>query len=226
MSRGTAWLLAGTLLTVACGGEAAESPPPDPRFIVEEAAGAMADVDSARFAMERTGAPVEIEGMEFQSAEGEYASPDAARAILKVTVGDLAVELGTIAIGDRVWLTNPLTGGWDEYPAGAGFNPAIVFDSALGWVPLLTDDLGEPLLVGTESGAYVIRGTVAPARVELLTSGLVEAQSVVADIHIDTSDYRIVKVVFSTQSETGESDWNIELDDYDTPVTIEPPPGA
>lgn len=218
--------IAAALLVAACGGTTDDPASAGPQELVDEAASVMATITSSSFTMERSGAPVEIEGMVFESARGEYAAPDSARAILSVRAGDLAVKLGTIAIGDRVWLTNPLTGAWEQLARGSGFNPAIVFDPHLGWVPLLTEDLTDLRDAGAADGARVVRGVVAASRVEFLTAGLVEAQSVEADIHIDADGGHIVRVEFTTGGETGESEWVIELGDFDAPVTIQAPAGS
>ena len=227
-----ATLLAIVLASGACGGTQATTPP-DPSLDVDalivRAADAMAGLETARFTMERTGAPVEVAGLEFVSAEGQYAAPAAARALLQVRVSDLSIEVGTIAIDERVWLTNPLTGGWEEIPDGTGFNIAIVFDADVGWVPLLTDDLSDVSYLGTmdegNGPRHVIHGSIAAVRVEFLTAGLVEAQSVESDIWIHPKSGHITRVDFATDDRGAVSWWIIRLSEFDEPVTIDPPAG-
>jgi len=189
----------------------------------------MAVLQSARFTMKRSGAPVEVAGLEFVSAEGQYAAPAAALALLQVRVSDLSVEVGTIAIEERVWLTNPLTGRWEEIPEGTGFNIAIIFDAEVGWVPLLTEDLSDVAYLGVrDDGAgprHVIHGSIAPVRVEFLTAGLVEAQLVESDIWIHPDSGYITRVEFSTDDGGAISQWVIRLSEFDDPVTIDPPAG-
>jgi len=219
------------LTAASCGGQDA---PPDPSFdvdaLIDEAAAAMGSLESARFTMERSGAPVEVAGLEFTSAEGQYDSPGSARAILQVKIGDLAVEVGTIAIDERVWLTNPLTGGWEEIPEETGFNIAVIFDPHVGWVPLLTEDLSDVRYIGIRDGGsgdrHVIHGSIAASRVEFLTAGLVEAQSVESDIWIHPDSGHITRVEFETTLDGAVSRWIIGLSEFDRPVTIEAPAGA
>lgn len=230
--RRAATLLAIVLASGACGGTQGITPP-DPSFDVDalivRAADAMAGLETARFTMERSGAPVEVAGLEFVSAEGQYAAPAAARALLQVRVSDLSVEVGTIAIDERVWLTNPLTGGWEEIPDGTGFNIAIVFDAEVGWVPLLTDDLSHISYLGMmdegNGPRHVIHGSIAAVRVEFLTAGLVEAQSVESDIWIHPESAHITRVEFATDDGGAVSEWIIRLSEFDEPVTIHPPAG-
>lgn len=227
-----ATLLAIVLASGACGG-AQPTTPADPSLDVDaligRAADAMAGLETARFTMERSGAPVEVAGLEFVSAEGQYAAPAAARALLQVRVSDLSIEVGTIAIDERVWLTNPLTGGWEEIPDGTGFNIAIVFDADVGWVPLLTDDLSDVSYLGTmdegNGPRHVIHGSIAAVRVEFLTAGLVEAQSVESDIWIHPESGHITRVEFATDDRGAVSEWIIRLSEFDEPVTIDPPAG-
>jgi lipoprotein LprG len=224
-------LLAVLLVAAACGDGAPPAPdgPFDLDALIDEAAVAMGGLQSARFTMERSGAPVEVAGLEFDSAEGQYAAPASARAILRVQAAGLAVEVGTIAIEDRVWLTNPLTGGWEEIPTGSGFNIALIFDPRVGWVPLLTEDLSNVVYQGVgdagDGDRHVIHGSIAASRVEFLTAGLVEAQSVDADIWIHPATGHITRVEFETTLEGAVSRWVIELSEFDRPVAIEAPDG-
>jgi hypothetical protein len=214
-------LLVLAIVVTACGGGEADAPAADPAELVAGAAAAMDGVTSARFEMRRDGEPVTIQGMTFDAAVGEYAAPDAARALLDLRAGDLVLQMGTISIGERTWLTNPLTGDWEELDAG--FNPARIFDPDLGWRPLLTEDLSDLSSLGSRDGLEIVAGTVAADRVAVLTAGLVEDQAVPIEISLDPGSSRIRRVEFTTRGESGETLWVIELSDYDEPVTIEPP---
>ena len=231
MKRAAA-ILTFALFAAGCGGGQAAAPPPaslDVDALIAEAAEAMTGLQTARFTMERSGAPVEVAGLEFVSAEGLYAAPAAALALLQVRASDLSVEVGTIAMDERVWLTDPLTGRWEEIPEGTGFNIAIIFDAEVGWVPLLTEDLSDIAYLGLKDDGngphHVIHGSIAAVRVEFLTAGLVEAQSVESDIWIHPDSGHITRVEFSTDDGGAVSEWVIRLSEFDEPVTIDPPAG-
>lgn len=224
--RTRALLLVVCVALAACGGGDEPGGDLDLDALIERAADTMGTITSARFTMERSGAPVEISGLRFDSAEGVYAAPASAKAILQVKAADLSVEVGTIAVGERVWLTNPLTGEWEEIPLGSGFNIAVVFDPEVGWVPLLTDDLSRVEYRGREDGSDIVHGTIAASRVEFLTAGLVEAQAVEADIWIDAATGHITRVEFATVLDGDRSRWVIEMSGFDESVTIEPPSGS
>lgn len=220
------------VLTAACGGSDAGAGVPEPPatdVLIREAADAMAALDTARFEMERSGAPVRVSGIVFDSAVGVYEAPDAAKAVLGGQAGDLAVELGTISIGRRTWLTNPLTGAWEELEPGTGFNPAVVFDAEIGWRAILLSLIDPAYAGGVDhegDGLWLVRGTIPPERIATLTVGLVDPQPVEVDLLIDPASALLRRAEFSTDGEEGASDWVITLSEFGEPVTIDPPAGG
>ncbi len=229
-ARRAAALLATMLLATgvaACGDSspAGSTLPPDPDVILREATAAMSEVETLSFELTRSGAPITVANLQFDAAGGQYRAPDSAQAVLKVKAGGISVEVATVAIGDRVWITNPLSQQWEEFPAGTGFNPAIIFDPEVGWEPLLGADLSAIELAGGrgDGDPYVITGTVAPRRVEVLTAGLVAGQAVDVELTIDAATALVTMVAFTTVAEAGDSDWLLDLSDFGDPVNIEPP---
>jgi len=213
------------VLIVAVLAAACTRPAPgvlDAADLIAGGVSAMQDVATARFEMTRSGAPVAVQGLVFDSARGRYAAPASADAILRMRAGDLAVELGTVSVAQRTWLTNPLTGRWEELRPGTGFNPAVLFDSDDGWVALL-HDLGELEVVTPGGATHHLAGRVPAARVEILTAGLVPGQAVRIDLWLDAAAGHIRRLGFSTMGDAGRSDWVIVLSDFDAPVQIQPP---
>jgi len=218
------WLVAAALVAGACGGgSSTDTTAPEAEQLLADAADAMEALTSAAFDMTRSGEPVVISGMEFLSARGQYGAPDSTQALLEMRASEITVELGTISIGDVTWLTNPLTGGWEELPEGTGFNPAILFEPEIGWRPLLTEDISNVTVADGGDGTWKVSGTVAAERVEVITAGLVSDQEVEADIWIDRETSQVERIEFSTEGEEGTSDWVLELSEFDEPVSIDPP---
>jgi hypothetical protein len=215
-------LLPALALAAAACGAGPDAPSPDPVRLLERSRTAMAAVETASFEMTRAGAPVTIEGFEFSSAVGRYAAPASAEAVLRVKAGDITVEMGTISVNERTWLTNPLTGRWEELTPGTGFNPAVLFDPETGWTALLAD-LTDVSLIATERGTHHLTGTIPGERVNTLTAGIAEAQSVLLHLWVDSSTGLIRRLELSTTGEAGASDWVLVLSDYGEPVQIEPP---
>ncbi len=217
----TAVLLA--LAATACGSDAAPAEEVDGVELLAMSAAAMERVESARYEMERDGATVTVQGLTFDGAVGEYGAPDSARAILRMRAGDIAVELGTISIGPRTWVTSPLTGAWEELEPGTGFNPAMLFDPEQGWTPMLTTDISAVEYVGTDGDLQVVKGTLAGDRVAVLTAGVAAAQPVEMEIRLDREAMLLARLEFITVGDEGESSWVIRLSEYDRPVDIQAP---
>lgn len=190
-----------------------------------QSAAAMGSIDSAGFELRRSGAEVRVQGMVFDEAVGQYGAPDTARALLDVRAAGVALQLGTIAVADRTWLTNPLTGDWEELELGTGFNAATVFADDTGWQALLPGMSGARY-AGTDGGCSDPRrigGTLPPAAIETLTLGIVPAQEVEVILLVDATTSRLVSASFETDGEAGTSAWEIVLSDYDAPADIAPP---
>jgi hypothetical protein len=228
MVKSIALLLAVALLAGACGDDTADTTTtttlPSAEEILADAATTMQAVETLRYEIELSGAPITLLGIELRSARGQYLAPESSQAILEAAVGGLTIELATIAIGGTSWLTNPLTGAWDEYTGSRAFNPAIIFDPELGWKPLLTTDLSPARLTEPVTGdRYVVTGTAAGARVEVLTAGLVDSQPVDVRFEIDRASSVVTKMEFSTTGEAGQTLWSLDLSEFDEPVSISPP---
>lgn len=194
---------------------------PDPGDLLQRAAAAMSSVETAEFEMTVDGAAITISGLTMSSASGVYVAPDSARAVLTMSLGAITADLGTISIAERTWLTEPLTGRWNELDPGTGFNPAVVF-SDQGWEPLLAEDITDAT-VSSHPRGYQVDGIAPAARIAVVTSGLVTDQDVDITLVIDRTTDRLLEVRFSTTGADGETDWVITLGPYDEPATVEPP---
>ncbi len=227
--RGAALLVAAALLWGACsGGSETATLPPDAAAILEAAAAAMADIDTVHFTIERGGAPVYIDPADllaFVSAEGRYAAPGSAEAVVTIDVGDLNTQIGAVAIDGETWLSNPITGAWEPAPAAYTFDPATLFDPAVGWRPLLAEGLSDVELTSDkpEQGRYHLRGVADAARVSVITAGMVTGQSPVLDLWIDADTGEVTDVSFPTSYRGEVSDWTLAFFDYGAEVEITPP---
>ncbi len=225
-------LVALAATATACGGEdeaTAATVPPDVTTILAASAQTMGDVTTVRFTIERGGAPVYIDpldALEFVSAEGRYAAPTSADALVVVAVGDLRAQIGAVAIEGETWLTNPITGDWEPTPEGYAFDPAVLFDPELGWRPLLAEGLADAELIGLEEVdgemLYHVRGSAGEARISVITAGLV-SQDVTLDLWLDPVDGAVREASFTTIYRGEESDWRLVFFDYGAELEIEVP---
>jgi hypothetical protein len=210
--------------------------------LLTESAATMAEVSSATFTIEQVGASVfidEADQIAFQAAEGRYAAPASADALVTVEAFGLVTQVGAVAIDGTVWLTNPLTSKWMEAPEGFSFDPANLFDPELGIPAVLNEAVGNAELMTDGSGAaeaedgagvadgaaddrHHVRTTVSADRVSALTGGLV-AVATDTDLWIDPDSLRVVEVRFDLPLGDQVSTWSLVVTSYDTEVAIEAP---
>lgn len=229
--RGTASLLALAISIAACGGETTASTlPPEPTPVLEAAAEAMGSIESVRFRIEREGAPVYIDPLKtlnFAVAEGQFATPSSASALVTLAVGTVNAQIGAIAIDGTTWLSNPITGAWEDAPEGYDFDPATLFDPDLGWRPLLASGLSDVEWLGEDSSRgeprYHIRAQADEDRVAVILAGLIRKQPVAIDMWIDPTTGFVTEAELSTVFEGQISDWSIEFTEFGEPVSISPP---
>ena len=192
------------------------------------AADAMSDIDTVLFTIELEGADVFIDDdglIGFRNAEGRYAAPSSADAVVAVNALGLATEVGAIAIDGEAWITNPLTGDWEPAPAAFTFDPALLFDPEVGFSTLLADGLVNAELVAPapdEDQRYHIAADVDPVRVAALTGGLVDDVDNV-DLWVDARSGLLTEVTFDVGIDAGGTSWRLLLTDYGSPVSITEP---
>ncbi|MEM9201347.1 MAG: LppX_LprAFG lipoprotein [Actinomycetota bacterium] len=203
--------------------------PANAEGLIDRAASAMAAVESVRFVVDRSGDPVFIdlvESIELDAVVGRFAAPADADAIVTVTIdGTLVTELGAVALGPDIWLSNPITGEFEPLPPSYDIDPSRFFDPTGGWQPLLAG-LSDRTLVAADD-AYHVRGIAPETELRRVTAGLVRADDVVVDLWLDPHSALVERVEFSvTDPRYGTSDWRIELSEYGEPFVISAPDGV
>ena len=190
----------------------------------------MGSIDFVRFKIERSGAPVYIDPLDtlnFSTAEGQFAAPSSANAVVTLAVGNINAQIGAIAIDGTTWLTNPITGEWENAPEGYEFDPATLFDPELGWRPLLSSGLSEVEWIGevtkNNEPRYHIRAQAEEDRVAVILAGLIRKQPVELDMWIEPATGYVREAELSTVHEGQTSDWYIEFTEFGEPVEIAPP---
>lgn len=225
--------LGAMVLLAACGGGedlGGELLELDAVALQETSAQAMGEVESVRFGLARSGAPVFIDGAQsisLDNIDGRFAVPGSADAILGVTVsGSLRTELGAIAIDDEVWLSNPTTGRFETLPPGFDIDPSLFFDPVGGWRPLISG-LTDVAVVGEEqrndTTRYHLTGTAPAERMAAITAGLVSGQDVELDLWLHPVTAEVTSVEFSTEFDGDVSEWVLELTEYGETFDISPP---
>jgi len=234
MRSTSTWLfvVACGFLWTSCGSGSepeGEPLPAEVNRILDASSTAMGNVTSVRFALERGGAAVfidEFESLALDKLKGRFSAPDRADAVLTVTVDEsLTTDLGAVALGGDVWLSNPVTGRFEVLNTGYDIDPATFFDPEHGWGPLMAS-LTDATLVGVESRhgkRYHVRAVAPAAQMKIITAGLVRNQNVRIDFWLKRDTALVTAAEFSTVFEGRTTNWVFELSQYGADFDIKAP---
>lgn len=229
MKRLTLSIVVAGFLAASCGGDpesTTTTAAADATAVLAGAGPVLQNLETVGFEIIVEGDPVYIDGAELlaaSSAEGQYEAPESFQAVVDVKTFGLSVELGAVSIGEDQWITNPVTGEWEQLPPGYGFDPLTLFDPEVGLGATLNQGLADAAFVEEPEGAniYLVTGVVAGDRVAALTAGLVEEPDVVIVLTIDADTLEVQEAAFDTGG--GASQWTVRFSDFNEPVSIEPP---
>ena len=105
--------LAIALLLLACTAAPAVEPTADE--LRTRSAAAVAQLKSFRFTLEVLNGTMPLGGgLAATSVEGQVAAPDRLQMTVKARAANMALELRVVGIGERQFLTNPLTSQWQD----------------------------------------------------------------------------------------------------------------
>ena len=222
------------LILVGC----AHSPQPDPTAIPAptptpidvaalltrsgEATGAL---KTFRFQLEhnRDGGTPLTETLTVTEADGIVVSPDAVSIEFAGTVGNFAVRSSLITLGDDSYMTNPLTGVWEQ--VAREVSPLGFFDPQRGIGSMMTQ-LQSPVLVSKSDSEFEIEGALPVEALEPLLGGLTQGTTVNARLTIDASSLFLRQAILDGRVTATEPDGvvrTITLSEFNEQVTIEPP---
>lgn len=226
-------LLAAALaaLSACTGDDTTDDPAASADEVLRQASERFREVDTAHFALQIEGEVALDNGglILLRSAEGEIERPNSAEAKADISFGGTNLSMTMIAIGDRQYITNFVTGRWEPAPEGLGYNPAILFDEDDGISGVLRDvqnaEIVETATVrGQES--YHIRGLVSRETVRPMTGGAFTSEQIELDLWIAREGYDVLRVVLRDQPGGGEAEaatWTLEISNQNQPVSIEEP---
>ncbi len=200
----------------------------DAEMVRQEASAAMAAIDSVHFQVERSGAEVFIDDaglVVFEQADGRFATPASADAVVSVLLLGTTIELGAVAIDGQLYLTDPLSGVWQDATGTIAFDPAKIFSADAGIAEVLASGMPTATLQSKSpdaDGLLRLEGVVDAADVDTLTSGLVSEEAS-ATVSIDAETFLVRSITFDTPIDDSVATWSVELSDYGATVDIVAP---
>lgn len=148
--------------------------PINPQAILDACGRAMSVLESFSFHIEHDnggGTPL-THGMTLTEASGGVENPDRLKVDFSGTAGNFAVKGSLIAIGEDVYMTNPLSGEW--HAVSSALNPLEFFDPSNGIADILAQ-VRDAALISHDAGEYHISGAL-PATALAPLFGETEAQ--------------------------------------------------
>ena len=225
--------LALLILLISC----AVAPPPiptptptpetviDPRDVLLRAVDRVLAMKTSEFTLEhREGATVLLPGIEMNQVYGVADIPDKYRFTVEAEVANTFIKISVVVIEDQAYMTNFLTGQWEEVP--------------LNILPLNFADLGrtlaeiiqavdQPALVGADRfnghDVYVIKGMVMSNDLTTLAPNAAPGFDVELELWVEQSEALLLQVVISGQLFDTDAVTTVRvltLDNVDIPVEI------
>ncbi len=227
-----AWsgLLFPAIVTLVLAGCA---PPPtptpetvvDPRDVLLRAVDRVRALKTSEFTLEhREGATVLLPGIEMNQVSGVADIPDKYRFTVEAEAFNTFVKISVVVIEDQAYMTNFLTGQWEEI--------------SMDILPLNFADLGrtladiiqavdEPALVGADrfdgNDVYVIEGRVRSDDLATLVPNAAPGFTVELELWVERSEALLLQVVISGQLFDTDALTTVRvltLDNIDIPVEI------
>ncbi len=200
--------------------------PFDPTAALERSGKAMQDLESFRFELTHNEGGTEfIPGMVVEEALGDVVKPD--RLSLKfsgIFGGGYAIKSSLVSVGDSTYMTNPLTGAWQEMDNAV--SPLGFFNPTVGIAAMMLQ-LEEPQEV--ESGRddlLRLTGTLPAAALSPLLGSAIQDAFVDVDLTIDSQRHYLLEAIVSGRVIESDEEGivrTIELRDFGEPIVIEAP---
>ena len=222
------------MLAQACGGASAPATPVptatptpiNPQAILDACGHTMAALKSYRFRIEHEGGGTPLgqgQDMTLTEASGEVAVPDKLALDFTGAAGNFAVKGSLIAIGEDVYMTNPLTGEW--HPAASALNPLNFFAPSQGIAEILSQ-VRHPTLISHDGGAFRIGGALPASALAPLFGETEPQSSVDVTLTIDKAHMHLTHAELQgiiTPSEPAGIKRTITLSNFNEPFGIEAP---
>lgn len=200
----------------ACSSGGGEELPAGPD-LMRKAAQAMRSVKSAAFTIATEGKP----NVPVKNADGRLTAEGDGDGTITLEVFGTLQEITFALIGDTVHFKGP-TGGFQKLTRkelAQIYDPSLILDPAKGIAQLL-ESASDPQVQAEEGSDYRVATGFSEQTLSTLVPGVTEPVN--ATIWIDKATSRLTKIELPLK----DGSVRVTLADYDTPVTITPPPTA
>ncbi|MEZ4502824.1 MAG: LppX_LprAFG lipoprotein [Dehalococcoidia bacterium] len=215
-------------LIAACNGGDEESnidvSEVDAAVLLEGAATRIESLETFHFDLDFSGGAANIlGGINMREAEGDFAGIDNFQAKLSASVGPINADLEVRNVDGEGWITNPLTGRWEQEDISVG----EVFDISSG-VTALMRSVQDPTVVRAERvdgvDTYRVEAQLLSDELTLIPGARGgETLEAVAWIGVDDTLVRRIEVSGHLFDANESGTVSVRLSRFDEPITIEAP---
>ena len=224
----TALILVGCAHSPQADPTAIPAPTPTPidvKALLTRSGEATGALKTFRFQLEHNGeggTPL-TDTLAVTEADGTVVSPDGLSIEFAGTVGSFAVRSSLITLGDDSYMTNPLTGAWEQ--VAREVSPLGFFDPQRGIGSMMTE-VQSPVLVSKSDTEFEIEGALPVQALKPLLGGLTQGTTVNVRLTIDATTFFLKQAILDGRVTATEPDGvirTITLSEFNEQVTIEPP---
>jgi hypothetical protein len=210
---------------------AARPPTPTPTELLVLASRRLAETPAVHFVLEVEGETFidPMANMLLIRAEGDLQRPDRVRTTFQVEVVGRVISLHLVSVGDEAWMTNLLTGEWEDAPLEFTYRPGIIFSPRDGLGPMMervqdVERLEDEDISGRS--ASHVRATVAQSIARPLTYNTIKGSPITVDFWIDRETQALLRARISEPPVAHRSHsavWTLDFSHHGEAVSIEPP---
>jgi len=220
------WLAAALLLVaMACQPAPREL---TPKEVLDRAADAVDGLNTAHFALDQQSGSMQLAaGVQIGNAEGDVQRPDRLQMKFTLRLGGISAESGLIAIGEDLYISNPLSGQWQKAPSSAA--APRVLDKERGISNVLRRVV-EPRKIGNEQldgrQTQHLQGRVPTTTFAEMTGTQPQGDAVTGDVWVGADDYLPRQVRLEGALAAGDTSSTVRVlkfSKFNEPVSIERP---
>lgn len=202
---------------------------PTAQEILGEASNKLANLESLHFKLDAEGGGFTVgPGLTASSLEGDVLKPDRLHVKGKTNIAGMALELNIIAVGDQIYLANPLTRQWEKLSADTGATvPRVLGSDGVARVLNSASNVkrNEDATVDGVTN-YHVAGELDPAALASIFGTAAGPAPVPGEIWIGKEDFLVRQIRLSgplMENDAPNVVRTIQLSRFDEPVLIEAP---
>lgn len=196
--------------------------------IMTRSSEALAKAKSVHFVINSTNGMMSIgTGLVAKTIEGDVVQPDRLKGQATSTFGRITVQIGFVEVGDKQYITNPITKKWQEVP---GSQPAPNLLDPNKGAPAALKQATDLKKLGNENvggiDCYHVTGKISSALIAGLVGLPGTSAALASDIWVGVSDLLPRRISLDgpvTKNEPPNIKRTVDLSNYNEQVTIDPP---